>query len=192
MSARAVGLIVVLVTLSAAACGVRTGDGVDIADADDVPFGLLEPDRAPIAGSPEGSAVIDVFFLDRDQERLVPVTRRVRSAGVQSIVAELEAGPSDAESSLGLHSALTDVEVISTVDVDGSTATVDLAGSFTELSGADQLTAIAQLVLSLTQRPGIDQVAITVDGDRVEVPRADGTLTSDALDRRDYESIAEP
>ena len=46
--------------------------------------------------------------------------------------------------------------------------------------------ALAQLVFTLTDLPGIQRVSVTVEGERVEVPRGDSTLTSDPLTRGDY------
>lgn len=185
-------LLLCLVSLLGA-CGVDTGGGVETVDPDGVPFGLLEEDREPIAGPPPGAgAVVDLYLFDPDEERVVPVTRRVDATGIAAMVAELEAGPSDAESSLGLQSALTDVEPIAGIEVDGDTVVLDLAESFTELSGSEQTTAIAQLVFTLTQRRDVDRVGITAEGEPIEVPRGDGTLTRDTLDRSDYESLAPP
>lgn len=183
-------IIALLVTI--AACGVRTSDGVEIADPSDVPFGLLEPDRVPAALRPDASAVVQLFLFDPDSSVLVPVTRQVSDAAVETVVDELEAGPTDSESLLGLRSALIDIAAVDGVDVDGSTASVDFNDSFTTLGGSDQLVAIAQLVYTLTQRSAIDQLVVRVDGEIVEVPRDDGTLTSDPLTRADYASFSAP
>lgn len=193
MRRRVVPLVMVALLSMLAACGVGADNSVETADREDVPFGLLEQDREPIAGPSAGSgAVVDVYLFDSEEERVVPVARRVDSTGVAAIADELEADPSDAESSLGLQSALIDVEPIAGVEVDGDTVIIDLAESFSELSGSDQTTAIAQLVFTLTERGGIERVAITAEGEPVEVPRGDGTLTRDTLDRSDYQSLAPP
>lgn len=174
-------------------CGVPTDDGVETADPDGVPFGLLEPDRVPVAAPPPGQgAVVDVFLFDADAEHLVPVTRRVESTDLGAVVGELESGPSDLEAALGLQSALSDVDVVVGVEVEGTIATVDLGEAFTELSGTEQRVALAQLVYSLTDRSGVERLSITIDGEPVEVPRGDGTLTGDAVERVDYESLAPP
>ena len=68
-------------------------------------------------------------------------------------------------------------------------AQVDLAAEFAELGSDRQLLAIAQLVLTLTSRPGVGQVAFTLDTAPIDVPRADGTITSDPVTRADYASM---
>lgn len=178
--------------LACAACGVPTSDTVEVAEPDDVPFGLLEPDRVPVAVRPETGAIVEVHLFDPDSETLVPVVRQVATTSVEVVIAELEAGPSDAESLLGLRSALVDLDAVDEITLDGATAFVHFDDSFATLGGNDQVIAIAQLVFTLTERPTIDQVAISVDGAVVEVPRADGTLTRDPLTRVDYASFAPP
>ncbi len=176
-----------------AGCGVVTSDDVEIADADDVPFGLLEPDRVPVALRPvDGAVVVQLYLFDPDSSALVPVTRQVSTAGIEAVAAELEAGPTAAESFLGLQSALTDIDAIDGIDIDGSTALVDLSDSFTTLGGSEQIIAIAQLVFTVTGRPMLDRLLVRVNGEDVEVPRDDGTLTRDPLTRSDYRSFSPP
>lgn len=192
---RRMGVIVGVVAVLGASglgagCGVPTDRGVEHADPESVPFGLLEPDREETAVLPQGGSAIDVFFFHAGEQRLIPVTRRVDAGDTTTVIRELEAGPSAAESSLGLQSSLIDVEVVDGVSVEGGIATVDLLAAFTDLSGAEQLTAVAQLVFSLTDRPGVGRVAFTLDGETVAVRRADGTSTNEPLDRDDFASMA--
>lgn len=64
-----------------------------------------------------------------------------------------------------------------TVTVERGLATVDTAGSLlTEISPIDQPLAIAQIVLTLTSRPGIGQVEFLVNGEPQAVPRGGGEL----------------
>lgn len=182
----------VAVLLPIAACGVTTSDDVEIADPSAVPFGLLEPDRVPVALRPAGGTVVQLYLFDPDRSVLVPVTRQVSGAGLEAVVAELESGPTDSESLLGLQSALTDIAAIDDVDIEGSTAFVDLNESFTTLGGSDQIIAIAQFVFTVTERASIEQLVVRVDGELVEVPRDDGTLTRDPLTRADYTSFSPP
>lgn len=186
-------VLAVVSVVFAASCGVPTDGGVEAADPDEVPFGLLEPDRVPVAATPSGQgAVVDVFLFDPDAGHLAPVTRRVESAGLDTVVAELESGPSEVEAALGLQSALSEVDAVVGVEVEGATVTVDLIEAFTGLSGTEQRVALAQLVYSLTDRSGVERLSITIDGEPVEVPRGDGTLTGDAVERVDYEALAPP
>jgi len=191
MSWRTACAAVIVVSIGVG-CGVTTNDDVEVADADDVPFGLLEADRVPTALRPVNGTVVQLYLFDSDSSALVPVTRQVSAAGIEAVAAELEAGPTASESFLGLRSALTDIDAIDSVDIDGSTALVDLNDSFTTLGGSDQIVAIAQLVFTVTEQPTLDRLIISVNGETVEVPRDDGTLTRDPLTRADYRSFSPP
>jgi len=52
------------------------------------------------------------------------------------------------------------------------------AGFLSELEPLDQRLAIAQIVLTLTRRPGIGQVLFVVDEVEIQVPRGAGDLTA--------------
>ena len=70
--------------------------------------------------------------------------------------------------------------------------TVDMAGeAFQRIDPADQRSAIGQLVLTLTERPGIGQVRFTLDGEPMRVPRRDGLQSEpgESVSRLDYQSL---
>lgn len=181
------GLFVVVVV---AGCGVPTQDSADVAAREEVPFGLLDADRQPVAGAnPSQGVVVEVFLYSEDQERLVAVERRIRSGSAQAALAELEEPPTSTEQLAGLTSALSDVDGISTVEVSDRVVEVDLTEAFADIGGSDQLLALAQIVYTATARPGVDEVTFRLDGERVEIPIGDGTLTTGTVDREDYEQL---
>jgi spore germination protein GerM len=114
------------------------------------------------------------------------VARLAPSGALSSRLDVLAEGPTPAEASSGLRSALPGPEAVTSVDLSGGVARVDLSRDFTELSGSDQLLAIAQMVFTLTERADVARVGFTLDGEPVQVPRGDGTLTSDPVARADY------
>ena len=64
-----------------------------------------------------------------------------------------------------------------TVTVERGLATIDTGASLlTDISPIDQPLAIAQIVLTLTSRPGIGQVTFLVNGEPRAVPRGGGEL----------------
>lgn len=185
MTARTALAAAVLVVCGA--CGVPTDDEARVARPDDVPFGLLDPDRQATAGDPPAGATIAEVYLFADEEAtLVPVARRVDGPSLATTLAELERSPSDAEAAAGLRSALADSDVIAGAATAGETATVDLGEGFSVIGGAEQLVAISQIVFTATARPGVVQVTFTLDGRPIEIPRGDGSLTSGAVTRDDY------
>ena len=80
-------------------------------------------------------------------------------------------------------------DLIGKVEVSGGIATVDLRPAISDLGADEQLLAVAQLVCTLTNRPGVGPVAFTLDGAPVDVPRADGSLTSGVVSRDDYADL---
>ena len=61
--------------------------------------------------------------------------------------------------------------------------------AFVEVGGQEQILAVAQVVLTATAVPGVERVRFLLEGEAVEVPRADGTLTSDSLQAADYQGL---
>lgn len=173
----------------AAGCGVPTDDEAHLTDADNVPFGLLEAEREDGAASPEGTTVAEVYLYAEGERTLIPVARRVEDQALATVLDEIERGPTDSESAAGLRSALTDSDVIIGTDVTGTTATVDLADSFSTISGSEQLVAIAQLVYTATATGEASQVVFTLEGRPVEIPHGDGSLTGGPVTRDDYREV---
>ena len=71
-------------------------------------------------------------------------------------------------------------------------ARVDASRTFlNSLSGLDQKLAIAQIVLTLTSRPGVGQVLFSVDGKLISVPRGrgDSVASGVAVTFDDYSSL---
>jgi hypothetical protein len=184
--AAAVGLLAVL-----AACGVPTQRSAQKADADEVPYGLLEQrDRETAAGR---SGEEDVVLSFERNDRLVAVPRRLPGpASLSMLLAALRRGPTSEEVSVGVRSAIPRRGALRSVSLAGGTATVDLAPGFATLSSADQLVALAQIVYTLTARPGVGQIRFTLDGESTEVPRANGSLTAGRVSRDDYAVLAPP
>jgi spore germination protein GerM len=181
-------LLVATVLVVSGACGVPTDDQARVAGPDEVPFGLLDPERQADAGDPPaGTTVAEVYLFADEEATLVPVARRVDGPALAATLAELERDPTDAEAAAGLRSALADSDVIAGAGTSSETATVDLGEGFAAIGGAEQLVAISQIVFTATARPGVEQVTFTLDGRPIEIPRGDGSLTSGAVSRDDYD-----
>ncbi|MDQ3980678.1 MAG: GerMN domain-containing protein, partial [Actinomycetota bacterium] len=73
--------------------------------------------------------------------------------------------------------------------VSAGVATVGLSSTFAEATGATQLDLIVELVCTLTAQPGIGQVRFELRGERIEIPRGDGSLTAEAVSRDDYRGL---
>lgn len=185
--------LAVSVALVGSGCAVGPEDVARPIDGDRVPFGLLEPlpsttSTTSTTTPPDDPGLALRLFLV-GEGRLVPVTRAVESLDPATAVAALADGPTEAEAELGLSSRLVTPEaapLVAAAAASGGVAVVDLAPGFASLDASSQLLAIGQLVLTMTRLPGVGQVAFTLAGAPVEVPRADGTVTAERLVADDY------
>jgi spore germination protein GerM len=168
-------------------CGVPADGTATPRDPDDVRFGLLDPEPpAPPVGA--GSPISVYLVVDEDAPVLAPVDRRVPApVDLSERLLALVEGPTEAERQAGLTTAIpADVDVIESVSVNGGIAEVELDAEFGSIPAEDQVIAIAQVVYTLTAAPGVGRVSFLVDGEPVDVPRGDGTLTSDSVSRDAY------
>lgn len=125
-------------------------------------------------------------------DSLVPVVRWTPAAApVDAVVRDLLAGPTAAERAAGLRSALTGVDLVAGVRLTDATATVELERDLAA-GRNDQVLAFGQLVCTLTARPEVARVDFQRAGQRISVPRADGSLSSGPLTVTDYASIIAP
>lgn len=182
---------VVATAAALAACGVRTEDDAQFVADDEVPFNLLDvaTTQPPDVTLPAAStSTVELCFVD--DESIVPVTRPAApDLDLTDAVELLGRGPDRLEEAAGLATALPDDALTGPVDNAGGVAEVDLSSSFADAGGQQQLRAIAQVVCTLTARPGIGQVAFTLDGEAIAVPRGDASTTTDPVTRDDYRRL---
>ncbi|HYN99804.1 MAG TPA: GerMN domain-containing protein [Actinomycetota bacterium] len=172
-------------------CGVPISDQAETMQ--DVPFGLLDPEAsepADTAEPPEGPA-LQIYLVDPSGLRLVPVERRLGEgeASLSDVVEALLNGPTRAERRQGLTTAFADDDAVGSSDLVGGVASVDLNQQFTLLDGPTQRLAIAQMVVTLTGRPGVGRVAFTLEGQPIDIPRGDGTLAQGSVARDNYREL---
>ena len=171
-----------------ASCGVPKDSTATKVAPKQVPFDLLNRNRGATASDTAGDAA-SVFFAKSG--RLVAVARRLAPAASPQVVLNmLRAGPTNGEVETGLRSALLGQNVARVVSVVAGTVTVDLRAAFSSLPSADQSLALAQLVFTLTGRPGVGQVRFTLDGQATDVPLSDGSLVRRRVSRDDYSGVA--
>lgn len=195
--------VLMLAVLSS--CAVpNSGSYQQVAPAD-IPFGLNAPqttlppttttttvldppslESVPIAVSEP----IDLFFISNS--RIIKVQRNVASpANPAQALSSLVEGPNTSPEFVGLRTALPTTFTAS-VDVIRGVARVDATRTFlNSLSGFDQKLAIAQIVLTLTSRPGVGQVLFSVDSKLISVPRGrgDSVASGVAVTFDDYASL---
>ncbi len=179
-------LIVAVVALGA--CGVSSEDSATKVPRDHVPFGLLNQHSG---ASPTATTGADTLLYFVKNGRLASVVRRIDpDPRLRTVLRELLRGPTKDEVDAGLHSALPEPNAVNRISDTAGTASVDLARAFSTLPSTEQLLALAQLVFTLTARPGIGQVRFTLRGESTEVPLANGSLVSTPVSRDDYAAVA--
>ncbi|MEV4351285.1 GerMN domain-containing protein [Actinoplanes sp. NPDC049596] len=166
-----------------AGCGVPAQDSAHPVELPRAP--LTSADAA--AATPAGE-VANVLCLVREGRLVQSVRRAAAYPSVQQQLDDLVAGPTSQESASGLSTALGGLTLTATVGPGAQvTAEVGEGGA-----RKDEILAYGQMVCTLTARPDVASVAFTRDGRRLEVPRADGTLTADPLRSSDYATLVVP
>lgn len=192
-----VGLV--LVGLSTG-CGVATDGSFDAFSDGEIPFGLADPatttTTAPTtvpATTASPSTVVDpltkvtLCFVKADL--VLEVERRLPSRpSTTEVIRLLLEGPAANPVEDGLRSALP-AGSVGEVRVVGGVAVLAVNPTFRELAAKEQTLAIAQLVCTLTAQRGVGQVSFEIDGQPVEVPRGDGTVTTLPLSRDDFTEL---
>jgi hypothetical protein len=178
-----------VVAVALTACGIPQDSAPTV-----LPGGVVNPALAasegppPTNGGAERTPADAQIFLVQAEE-LVSVRRVAPRHDVGGVLTVLLQGPTEAEFAAGTRTAISPETILRSARLVADTAVVDLSGALVEVGGEEQILAVAQIVLTATAVPGVGQVRLLLEGQAVEVPRADGTLTSDALRAADYAGL---
>lgn len=182
LAAPAIALILAVLT----GCGIPAENSPRQIEPPGGSSGSTAP-TAPIS-APAGS-VVERLCLVKD-DKLVSVERRTRSEPtVDAQLQHLAAGPTEAESDDGLTSALTGTSVVAGVELVGSEATVEVGNSLDGPSRSDDVLAYGQIVCTLDARSDVSGVSFIQHGQRLGIPRADGSLSEGPLTMADYATL---
>ncbi|ATO13349.1 hypothetical protein CO540_05475 [Micromonospora sp. WMMA2032] len=168
-----------------AGCGVPVDDEPRLVQP---PPGRFPTPAGTTTADPEGRADEPFCFVREDG--LAVVTRPAdRLPDVDAHLQHLLAGPDRWERGRGLATALPGTVAVAGATLAGSVATVDVRQAGEETGRSDEVLAFGQIVCSLTQRPDVDSVAFRRDGQPLEVPRADGSVSALPLTAADYRPL---
>ena len=177
-------LVVLMAAALLAGCGIRTDDEPrTIAGA--------EPVVGAEAGSGSASTGVDRIYLVAPGEdgllRSVP-----RSAtSTRDLIEILLNGPNEEELAAQWTSLIPAGTELLSSRPQGSILFLDLTSELTSLPATVQPMALAQIVYTATDTPGISAVQITIDGEPQEVPKGNGELTTGALRPYDYPGLVQ-
>ena len=166
-------------------CSVPTDPEPRALDPAQAPGGVLDS----AAPQSEGDGRIALYFVRGDPERVVLQQRAVeRSPGMKELLELLLEGPTQEQVAAGTRSAIPASLQVESVEVGPSgIAVVTLGGDDTQV-GTSPL-GFAQIVATLTAPGRAEAVRFRLDGADLRVPRGDGSLTDEPLDRDDYREV---
>lgn len=175
-------LLLLVLTFALAGCGIQP-------EAQPTAVALPENTGSPSADARQGGPREVTIYLTRDQ-RLVAVQRDVEDVSVANRVGLLLVGPTSTEAAGGMTSTVPPQSLRPVVvDTTSGVAYVEATSAFTEISGANQLLAVAQVVWTVTEQRGTNRVSIVVNGEALEVPTDEG-LSRVPVERDQYLSVA--
>jgi spore germination protein GerM len=182
-------IIPLLAVALTGACSIADSGSFERIPNASVPFDLSSPaETRPVVTT---TVAVDVDEADGELllepvnlyyvagSRLVRVQRQLATPATSAqVLAALTETPTADPGLAGLRSALPRGLPLE-VEVSRGVARVDASRPLLDgLSALDQRLAIAQIVLTLTSRPGVGQVVITVEGSPIAVPRGRGDLVA--------------
>lgn len=175
-------LLVAVVVL--ASCGIPVDDTPETFSLEEV-GPVIE--NSPAAGE---LAAAPLYLVGG--EGLVRVTRDLPDPiDGAALIESLLSGVTEPEDRSELSSSIPSGTELIGFDVLDRIATVDLSSDFASVGGQQEILAVAQIVLTVTQSGDVSGVIFELDGVRTDVPTADGALTPIAVTAQDYESLIE-
>lgn len=183
------GIATALSVLVFGACGIPTASSPSPIAKSDVPYHLLNPPTttSTVPGAPPAVGVAELIYLVAPNGHLVAATREVAvPASLTQVVGALLAGPTAKESASGVQSFLNSTGVQVAVPAAGGVAVVSFVTNPIQVVGPDQTLAIAQVVYTVTQQPGVTGVTFAIAGKAIEVPTAAGAQVPGPVGRADY------
>lgn len=192
-NARFVVTLGIALVVLATACGVPNDSAPREIDAQNVPFSLLAPTggatstTAPSALAPMSR--VTIYLADAEGD-LVPVQREVQAPGtLRKAIEVLLRGPTTDEADT-LRTAITSAtRLLHISGPEDGLVIIDLSHQLLDVTGRQQILALAQVVYTATSRRNVERVLFRIDGEPIEVPTGDGTLTAEPLDRLRYSEL---
>jgi hypothetical protein len=188
---RAVALVAV-VAVVVASCGIPTDAAPHAIPKSDVPFHLLSPPSPSTTTTlpPAVAVPVDIFLVDPTQHVAAVLRDVALPATMTEIMGALLDGPTASESTAGIQSFLSAKASQVSATVAGGVATVDFDTNPVQVVGPDQVLAVAQVVFTATDQPGVTGVLFEIDGSPVSVPIAGGVQVPGPVSRAQYAAQA--
>lgn len=159
--------------------------------SESTPRTIPETDRRALvdvaAVSSQDTGVGRIYLERTDTAGALTAVARDLEPSPGAVMNALLAGPTEEERARGLRSPLPlQLSLNDARYIGNDIVKVDVTSQIFEATGDDLVSVVAQIVLSLCEISGVERVVILVDGDELEWPRGDGTLTTEPLTVFDY------
>jgi spore germination protein GerM len=177
----------------------QLGDTIPPTSTSTIPPSTLDPTTTTTAidtATTIATEDVTVYFISGGQLKGYP-RPLARPATTSTVLSALQEGKPPGDAGVGIRSAVPtrDQSLLGVTDDDSGVATIHLPqGFFEQIPPEDQLLAIGQLVLTITEIRGIGQVLFVQNGLPRGVPRGSGGITdgTEPLARRDYQDLLNP
>jgi len=187
--------VVVVLSLTAGCGGLRAEESDHPLAEDEVPYDLLAaPAPTTTTSTPQSTTSTtlpwrtNLWYVAGD--RIVPAPRQLRAQPeVAQVLRLLLRGPSDDDLPL-VRSALDIGDATAPFPPVGGALTIELAADFGARSSSEQILALAQLVFTVTEVPGVGRVVFRIGGADLAVPLPNGQLAQGSVSRDDYAVLA--
>lgn len=174
--------------LAMAACSIPLDEGPRDVDPND----RVELRRSALDSVDVAEGTARIYLLSPQvvgQRRTVqPVARDVPETP-DDVIGALLRGPNAREFDAQLRTALPNGTRLLGTTLRAGVLRIDLSGELQELSGEVLIDAVAQIVLTVSELPGVSGVRIAIDGEVQQWPAGSGELQSDPLTRYDYPGL---
>jgi spore germination protein GerM len=144
--------------------------------------------------SPAFTVPVLVYLVDPTAQHLVSSQRLVAPpAQLSAVLDALLAGPTASELALGVQTAISSGVRVLGASVDGGVATVNFNSAFGQISGPQQVLAVAQVVFTVTSQLTPETgVAFEIGGTPTDVPIATGAQVPGPVHLLQYVALAPP
>jgi spore germination protein GerM len=132
---------------------------------------------------------VTIYLADADGH-LVAARRDVETpTTVGKAVSALLRGPTTDEADRLSTSITSDTKLLDIRGPIDGLVTIDLSRQMLDITGRQQILALAQVVYTATSIPSVDRVLFKFDGSSHEVPNCDGKLTGSPLGRQSFRAL---
>lgn len=182
-------LAVAVVALGAlGSCGIPDDDAPRAVAADEIPDALVAAPTTTTA--PQGGVGTNLFFIEAERGRSVLSAQRVPLDNQQArTVLEALVGTVPEDLPDGVNSSIPAETRVLGTSLDDGILTIDLSEEFATVSGDILIQAVGQLVFTATERPGVDGVLFTIEGEPTTVPDAESSELTTPATRSDYAAL---